>query len=99
MVRSQLSTKPVDNQEVCDIYGEDQMSYRTICRWVAKFRKGQLKDAAHTARPATATTKSNIEKNPQYPTERCLNHSRAISPVNILVVRTFSCDLKEAFTT
>ena len=39
--RSQLSIKPVDiHREVCDIYGEDQMSYRTICRWVAKFRRG-----------------------------------------------------------
>ena len=38
----QLSMKPVDILlEVCDIYGEDQMSYRTICRWVAKFRRGQ----------------------------------------------------------
>ena len=59
--RLQLSIKPADiNPDVCDIYGEDHMSYRTICRWVAKF--WQLKDAAHTGRPATTTTKSNIEK-------------------------------------
>ena len=63
--RSQLSIKPVDiHGEVCDIYGEDQMSYRMICRWLAKFRRGQeqLKDATHTDCPATMTTKSNIEK-------------------------------------
>ena len=41
------------------------MSYRMVCRWVAKFPRGQqqLKDAAHTGRSATTnTTKGNIEK-------------------------------------
>ena len=45
------------------------MSHRTVCIWVAKFSAGQqqLKDAALPARPATTTTKGNIEKNPKYP--------------------------------
>ena len=63
--RSQLSIKPLDiHCEVCNIFGEDQMSYRMICRWVAKFRtrQQQLQDTAHTGHPATTTTKSNIEK-------------------------------------
>ena len=67
--RSLLSIKAVDIQrEVCGIYGEGQMSHRTICRWVAKFSAGQqqMKDAARTGRPATTTTKGNIEKNPKY---------------------------------
>ena len=40
------------------------MSHRTVCRWVAKFSAGQqqLKDAARPGRPATTTTKGNIEK-------------------------------------
>ena len=40
------------------------MSYRTVCRWVAKFSAGQqqLKDATHQGRPVTTTTKGNIEK-------------------------------------
>ena len=39
------------------------MSHRTVCRWVAKFSAGQqLKYAARPGRPATTTTKSNIEK-------------------------------------
>ncbi|XP_033739206.1 uncharacterized protein LOC117326558 [Pecten maximus] len=40
------------------------MSHRTVCRWVGKFSAGQqqLKDAAHPGRPATTTTKGNIEK-------------------------------------
>ena len=62
--RSLLGLKPVDiHREVCDIYGKGQMSYMTICRWVARFKSGhqQLKDAAHTGRPATTTTKHNIE--------------------------------------
>jgi len=63
--RSLLGLKPVDiHREVCDIYGQGQMSYMTICRWVARFKSGhqQLKDAAHTGRPATTTTKHNIER-------------------------------------
>jgi len=40
------------------------MSYMTICRWVARFKSGhqQLKDAARKGRPATTTTKHNIER-------------------------------------
>ena len=45
------------------------MSHRTVCRWIDKFSVGQqeLKDAARPGRPATTTTKGNIEKNPKYP--------------------------------
>ena len=63
--RSLLSIKAVDiHREVCDIHGEDQMSHRTDCRWVAKFSAGQqqLKDAARPRRPATTTIKGNREK-------------------------------------
>lgn len=64
--RSLLGLKPKDiNRKVCDIYGEGQMSYLTVCRWVGRFKSGhqQLKDAAHTGRPiATTTTKHNIER-------------------------------------
>ena len=44
---TQMGIKPVDiNHEVWDIYGEEQMSLRMICRWVAKFRNRQeLKEA------------------------------------------------------
>ena len=39
--RSILGIKVVDiHREVCDIYGEGQMSHRTVCRWVAKFSAG-----------------------------------------------------------
>ena len=62
--RSLLSVKPVDiHCEVCYIYGEGQMSHRSVCRWVAKFKACQqdLNDAARSGRPTT-TTKSNIRK-------------------------------------
>ena len=63
--RSLLGTRPVGNhREVCSIYGEGQMSHRTTYnRGVAKLRTGQrqLKDA-YTGRPATTTSKGNIEK-------------------------------------
>ena len=64
--RSLLGIKAEDiHREVCDIYGEGQMSHRIVCRWVAKFSAGQqqLNDADRPGRPATTTTKGNIEKN------------------------------------
>ena len=68
--RSLLSIKAVDiHREMCDIYGEGQMSHRTDCWWVAKCSAGQqqLKDVARPGNPATTTTKGNREKNPKYP--------------------------------
>ena len=61
--RSLLGINAVDiHREVCDIYGEGQISHRTVCRWVAKFSAGQqqLKYAPRPGRPATTTTKGNI---------------------------------------
>ena len=66
--RSLLGIKAVDiHREVCDIYGEGQMSHRTVCRWVVKFSAGQqqLKYASRPVRPATTTTKGDIEKKPR----------------------------------
>ena len=40
------------------------MSYRSVCRWVAKFKADQqdLKVAAHSGRPPTTSTKSKVKK-------------------------------------
>jgi hypothetical protein len=39
-----ISIKPIDiHREVWDIYGDDEMCHRSICRWVAKFKTGQQK--------------------------------------------------------
>ena len=62
--RSLLGLKPADiHPEVCDIYGEEQMSYRYVCRWLAKYKAGQqdLKDDARSGRPPKTTTKINIK--------------------------------------
>ena len=80
--RSLLGLKPVDiHREVCDIYGQGQMSYMTICRWVARFKPGhqQLKHAAHTGLPATTTTKHNIERIRQILEKRRKVHCQAVS--------------------
>ena len=65
--RSLLGLKPVDiHREVCEIYGEGQMSHTSVCRWVAtsKFKAGQkdLTDAAGSNRPPTTAIKSNMKK-------------------------------------
>ena len=56
---------PVDNdREVSDISGEGQMSYRSVCRWVATFQADQqnLKDDARSGCSPTTATTSNIRK-------------------------------------
>ncbi len=68
--RSLLGLRSKDiHQEVCAIYGDGQMSFSTICRWVAKFKYGQqqLKDAARPGRPVTSTTTKKRRKNPGDP--------------------------------
>lgn len=63
--RSLLGLQAKDiHREVCDIYGEGQMSRSTVFRWVAKFKSGeqQLEDAARSGRPKTSVTKKNIGK-------------------------------------
>ena len=63
--RTLLGIKAVDiYREVFDTYGEGQIFHRTVCRWVVKFSAGQrqLKEVACPGRPATTTTKGNIEK-------------------------------------
>ena len=67
--RSLLCLKPVDiHCEVCDIYGEGQMSQRSVCRWVVKFKVAQqdLTDAARTARPPQLPQKVTLRKLPNY---------------------------------
>ena len=57
--------KPVDiHGEACDIYEIGQMSNRSVCSLSFKFKAGKqdLKDAAHSGRLPTTTTKSNIKK-------------------------------------
>ncbi len=53
-----LHAKDID-REVCEIYGEGQMSRSTVFRWVAKFksREQQLEDAARSGRPKPSVTK------------------------------------------
>ena len=39
--KSLLGLKPVDiHREVCDISGEGQISYKSVCWWIAKFKAG-----------------------------------------------------------
>ena len=68
-VRSQLGLKPVDiHREVCETYGEGQMSHKPVCRWVVKFKACQqdLKDVACSCRPPTTTKKVTLRKLPIY---------------------------------
>lgn len=64
--RTLLGIKHVDiHREVCDIYGEGEMSHRSICRWVAKFKTGQqqVKDTTRSGHPAKTTHSSTKKHN------------------------------------
>lgn len=52
---SLLGIRPVDiHHEVCDIYGNGQMSHKSVCR--------HLRDAAPQGRPATVTANNTVVK-------------------------------------
>ena len=76
---------------------KDQMSHRTVCRWVAKLSAGQqqLKDAARTGLTAKTTTKGYIEKNPKYPQNSCSIHRMPIGLNDKLVVIKSSWNFEE----
>ena len=64
--RSLLGLKPLDiHREVCDIYVEGQMSHRSVCRWVAKFKAGQ-QDLKHAAVIQQLQQKVTLRKLPIY---------------------------------
>jgi transposase len=96
--RSLLCLKPKDiHREVCVIYLEGQMSYMTVCRWVGRFKLGhqQLKDAAHTGRPATPTTKHNIEWIRQILKEDAMYTVKQLTRMTNLPLARVHCILKK----
>ena len=96
--RSVLGLKPVDiHRDVCDIFGQGQMSYMTICRWVARFTSvhQQLKDAAHRGRPAITTTKHNIERIRQILEKDARYAVRQLARMTSLSLARIHCILKK----
>lgn len=62
MLRSLLGIAPINiNREVSYIHRNSKLSYRFVCKWVAKFKTGyrHIKDAACQDRPATVITNCN----------------------------------------
>ena len=50
--------------EICGAYGYNEVSYRTVARWISKFkcRMEPIKDAPKSERKKTAITPKNIQK-------------------------------------
>ena len=50
--------------EICNIFGGNKVSYRTVLRWIARFKSGQesLKDNAKSGRHKISSSKVNVEK-------------------------------------
>lgn len=50
--------------EICGAYGCNEVSYRTVARWISKFKCGMesVKDAPKSGRKKTAITPKNIQK-------------------------------------
>lgn len=49
--------------ELCDVHGQNEVSYATVTRWVKKFKSGcdSVQDAPKSGRPCNATSKSMVE--------------------------------------
>ena len=54
--------------EICDIFGSNKVSYRTVLRWIARFGPGQesLKDNAKYGRPKTSSSKLMLKKSKKF---------------------------------
>lgn len=91
--RSLLGSKPVDVRcEICDICGNGQMSHRSVCRLVAKFkiRYNHLKDADRQGRPSNIYIQTLHRRNPPNFTERRNIYLEAIGSEDIIIVSNWS---------
>ena len=60
-IRLNIDSKQIFN-ELCDIYGPQNISMRTVFRWVKAFKAGKfsVEDDTRPGRPKTSVTKANI---------------------------------------
>ena len=60
-IRLNIDSKQIFN-ELCDIYGPQTISMRTVFRWVKAFKAGKfsVEDDTCPGRPKTSVTKANI---------------------------------------
>ena len=97
--RSLLCFKPVDiHREVCDIYGEGQMSNRCVCRWVSKLMAGEkdLTDAARSGRPRTTGLPQKVTlKNYQFTYSGCSIRRKGSGTISKLFFSTSSWHFKK----
>ena len=51
-------------EELCTVYGQNEVSYSTVTRWVKKFKTGieTVKDGARPGRSRDAATDNTIKK-------------------------------------
>jgi transposase len=63
-VRHQLGIEPKTiYNEICQVYGDSEVSYRLVRNWIAKFKSGveSIKGAVRFGRKPTAVTPKNIK--------------------------------------
>jgi transposase len=50
--------------EICQVYGDNEVSYRLVRNWIAKFNSGldSIQDVSRSGRRPTAVTPNNISK-------------------------------------
>ena len=54
----------VHYNEICKIYGDNEVSYRLVRNWIQKFYSGinSVQDYTRSGRPRTAVTPKNMSK-------------------------------------
>ena len=63
--RNELKIEPKSIfNEICQVYGDNEVSYRLVRNWIAKFNSGldSIQDASRSGRRRTAVTPKNISK-------------------------------------
>ena len=58
-----IQAKDIFN-EICRVYGNNELSFSSVTRWCKKFKSGvdSEEDAPHARRPKTAISKKIVEK-------------------------------------
>ena len=63
--RNALKTEPKTiYNEICKIYGDNEVPYRPVRNWIREFNSGidSVQDASRSGRPRTAVTPKNMSK-------------------------------------
>ena len=80
-----IQAKDIFN-EICRVYGNNELSFSSVTRWCKKFKSGvdSVEDAPHACRPKTATSQ---KKKPTCTSSICTNRYARFQKDPLKIVR------------